>query len=204
MAITYPLTLSNTPASVRLSPVNRVAISESPFSGVQQTYQHPAQFWEAEVTYPPLSRAEAEPLVAQLTSLYGVKGTFLLNDPAGTTARGIATGTPVVNGASQTGGSLITDGWTASQTGILKSGDWIQLGSGSTARLHKVLADANSDGSGDATFDIWPNLRTSPVDGSAIVIASASGVFRLLSNNLSYQISSASHYGITFACREAL
>ena len=204
MAITYPLTLSNTPASVRLSPINRVAISESPFSGVQQTYQHPAQFWEAEVNYPPLSRAEAEPLVAQLTSLYGVKGTFLLNDPAGTSPQGIATGTPVVKGASQTGATLITDGWTASKTGILKAGDWIQLGSGSTARLYKVLKDANSDGSGDSTLDIWPNLRSSPADDAALTIASASGVFRLLSNDLSYQISSATHYGITFACREAL
>ena len=204
MAITYPLTLTNTPSSVRLSPVNCVAINESPFSGVQQIYQHPAQFWLAEVSYPPLSRAEAEPLVAQLTSLYGLKGTFLMNDPAGATARGVGTGTPLVKGGSQTGGSIITDGWTVSQTGILKAGDWLQLGSGSTARLYKVLADANSDGSGDATFDIWPNLRSSPADDAAITVASASGVFRLLSNDLSYQINSAVHYGITFACREAL
>ena len=204
MAITYPLTLSATPSSVRFSPINRVAVSESPFSGVQQTYQHPAQFWEAEVSYPPLSRDEAEPLVAQLTSLYGVKGTFLLNDPAGTSPRGIATGTPLVKGGSQVGSTLISDGWTASKTGILKAGDWIQLGSGATARLYKVLKDANSDGSGDSTLDIWPNLRSSPADNAAITIASAAGVFRLLTNDLSYQINSALHYGITFACREAL
>ena len=111
---------------------------------------------------------------------------------------------PSSRGASQTGASLITDGWTVSRTGILKAGDWIQLGSGSTARLYKVLKDANSDGSGDSTLDIWPNLRSSPADDAAITIASASGVFRLLTNDLSYQISSATHYGITFACREAL
>ena len=53
--------------------------------------------------------------------------------------------------------SLITDGWTPSQTGILLTGDYIQLGTGLASRLHKVLADVNSDGGGNATFDIWPS-----------------------------------------------
>ena len=146
MAITYPLSLPATPVAsgVRFTPVNRVAISESPFSGVQQTYQHPAMFWETEVTYAPMSRAETEPFVAILTILYGVKGTFPLKAPAGTAARGVGTGTPLVKGASQTGAAIITDGWTASQTGILKAGDWLQLGSGSTAARWLIYASWQS------------------------------------------------------------
>ena len=46
--------------------------------------------------------------------------------------------------AHQTGAALITDGWTASQTGILKAGDWLQLGSGSTAARWLIYASWQS------------------------------------------------------------
>jgi hypothetical protein len=39
-------------------------------------------------------------------------------------------GTPVVNGASQSGSSLVVDGAATSQTGWLLAGDYIQLGTG--------------------------------------------------------------------------
>src|SRR3954463_10292223 len=117
--------------------------------------------------------------VAALRSLDGPVGTFYLGDTAWKTPRGTATGTPLVNGASQTGEDLATDGWTASVTGILKAGDWIQLGTGSSARLYMVMVDANSNGSGQATLTIRPKLRSSPGDNSAIVTNSPVGVFRL-------------------------
>ena len=134
-----------------------------------------------------------------MISLNGQQGTFLLGDPLGSTVRGVGTGTPLVKGASQTGNSLITDGWTASQTGILKAGDYFQLGTGSSSKLYKVLADANSDGSGDATFDIWPSINTAVANDSALTIASAKGVFRLASNEMGFDLKQAQFYGIAFS-----
>ena len=119
-----------------------------------------------------MKREDAEQLIAFMLKLNGTYGTFTLGDPLNTSPRGVGTGTPLVNGGSQTGNSLVTDGWTSGQTGILKAGDWIQLGSGSTSRLYKILSDANSNGSGQATFDIWPNLRSSPADNAAITVSS--------------------------------
>jgi hypothetical protein len=116
----------------------------------------------------------------------------------------VATGTPVINGASQTGSELITDGWTADTTGILKAGDYIQLGTGSTARLYKVLDDVDSDGSGNATFDIWPNLRSSPDDNATITVSNCKSVFRLTTNVTDISINQASIYGLTFGAVEAL
>jgi hypothetical protein len=209
MAVSYPLTLPTESgiASVTLRTVNSVAISESPFTFKQQVIEHSGQRWEAEVTMPPMVRADAEAWVAFLVSLRGVKGTFLLGDPVGASARGSASvtpGTPVVNGAGQTGDALTIDGCPNSATGYLKAGDYIQLGGGSTSTLHKVLADVNTNASGQANLDLWPNIRNAPADNATVVVSSARGLFRLSSNQTDWSISEASIYGVTFAAVEAI
>jgi len=206
MAISYPVTF---PASIGVSSINIraktvVGVSSSPFTGQQQVYKHQGQWWEAEVSLPPMKRDEAEQVVSFLIKMNGQYGTFLMGDFLSTAPRGIGTGTPLVNGASQAGDELVTDGWTVSTTGILKAGDWIQLGSASTSTLHKVLDDVTSDGSGNATLNIFPNLRSSPGDNAVITISSPKGRWRLASNETDYAIDNASIYGMTFACIEAL
>ena len=114
-------------------------------------------------------------------------------------------GTPLVNGASQNVAwstvkdtyqqSLITDGWSNSVTGVLKAGDVFEIANvysvnprtrASTGRLQTftVLADANSDGSGNATFTISPPIITSgayqtvsaaPADNAAITVKTGTG-----------------------------
>lgn len=206
MAISYPLTFPTITGVRRIALRGRSAVArtESAFTFGQQIQAHAGQRWEAEVSLPPMKRASAEEWIAFLLSLNGMEGTFLMGDPNGAAPRGVATGTPVVKGASQTGASLVTDGWTISQTGILKVGDYIQLGSGSSTRLYKVLADANSDGSGNATFDIWPDLRSSPGDNDALTVSSARGLWRLAANEMPWEADWMAFYGITFPCVEAL
>lgn len=206
MAITYPLALPTHTGiqSVSLRANDIVGMNMSPFSASQQVYKYTGQFWEADISLPPMKRADAEYWITFLMKLNGAYGTFLLGDPAANTARGVATGSPVVNGASQTGYTLITDGWTGDTTGILKAGDYIQLGSGSDSRLYKVLDDVNSDASGNATFDIWPNLRSSPADNAVITVSNCKSVFRLSTNVTEMNVNEASLYGVTFGAREAL
>ena len=206
MSITYPLSLpSNSQiASIRLLTNDVVGISQSPFSASQQVYRYSGQYWEADISLRPMNRDEAEYWISFLLKLNGQYGTFLLGDPAGKTPRGIATGSPLVYGAAQYGNVLETDGWTVSKTGILKAGDYIQLGSGATSRLYKVLNDANSDVSGRATLDIYPNLRSSPADNSAVYTTNCQSTFRLSSNQTAWDIGEALTYGLTFGAREAL
>ena len=201
MAITYPLSLPDATSyrSARMTARSVVGVTRSPFTGSQQVQKHQGQWWEFEAALAPMARASAEGWIAFLLSLNGQQGTFLLGDPLGSTVRGVGTGTPLVKGASQTGNSLITDGWTASQTGILKAGDYFQLGSGSSSKLYKVLADANSDGSGDATFDIWPSINTAVDNNSALTISSAKGAFRLASNEMGFDLQQAQQYGLAFS-----
>lgn len=208
MAITYPLTF---PTSVVIERINwqsksLVSVSQSEFTGAQEVQVHGggAGWWEGVVSIAPLNTiAESDEWVSFLISLNGREGTFLMGDPLKTAPRGTALGTPLVNGASQTGVSLITDGWTASQTGVLLAGDLIQVGTGSLSRLHMVKEDADADGSGNSTIEIFPNLRESPSDGSAITISSPVGKFRLSSDTSSWDITHPNITNLSFAILEA-
>lgn len=119
------------------------------------------------------------------------------------TATAVGTGTGTVT-ASQTGQVINITSDQLSQTGYLKAGDYIQLGSGSSATLHKVLTDVNTDGGGDAALTLWPHIRNAPADGSAVVVQNAVGLFRLASNETSWSVNEASIYGISFSAMEAV
>lgn len=104
-------------------------------------------------------------------------------------------GTPLVNGAGQTGSSLNTKGWTASITALLNVGDVFTIAGvnavnpqtrQTTGQLRQfvVTAVANSDGSGNSTVSISPAITTSgqfqtvtasPGDGAAITVVGTGG-----------------------------
>lgn len=113
-------------------------------------------------------------------------------------------GTPLINGASQNvvytavkdnyQQSLVTDGWTASVTGLLLKGDRFTIAGVNsvnpktrkdTGQLQQfvVKADVDSDGSGNATLTVSPPMITSgafqtvtaaPADNAAITVISGS------------------------------
>lgn len=209
MSITYPLTFPTHTgvASMTWTKRETVAVSESPFTYSRQVVRHAGQRWEGTITLPPMKRADAEIWNSFFLKLNGQFGTFLMSDPAGATAQGSAStaaGTPVVNGASQTGNSLNIDGLPTSETDYLKAGDYIQLGSGSSSRLYKVLDDVDTNASGQASLTIWPDLRSSPTDGASVVVNNAKGLFRLANNEYDFNVNNVSFYGISFAFVEAI
>jgi len=178
MAITYPL---NFPTSGGISEItwkkeSSVSSSESPFSKNLKVYDWGGKRLEATIKIAPMRVAQAKTWEAWFMALNGLEGTFWLTPSLDSAPSGGAGGTPLVNGASQTGQSLVTDGWDPSETGILKAGDWFQLGN----HLYRVLQDANSDVGGNATFDIWPGLRSSPGDDDPLTISGPKGIFRVI------------------------
>ena len=211
MAISYPITLPTLSIAQPVRTTFRIrriiGQSQSPFSGITQTFKHSGEWWEAEITLPPMKQAVAKVWVASLVSLRGVSGQMFLGDFDAKTPNGTASsnaGTPLVNGGSQTGNTLAIDGAPASQTGYLKAGDYIQIGSGITQKFHMVVEDANTNGSGEATLSIEPALRTSPANDTAITVSNAKGVFRLVDNITEWEANAISVYGITFAVTEYL
>jgi hypothetical protein len=204
MPITYPLTLpTGDRFAVEFEARSVVALAQSPFTLQQQVQEHPGQIWLARLWTLPLTRAEADAWIAVLLALNGRLGTVLLGDPIARTPKGTAAGTPVVDGAGQTGQTLATTGWTPNQTGVLLRGDWLQVGTGTTQRLYKLLTDADADGSGEAVLDIWPRLRESPADEAPLVLTDPAGVFRLTHNAVAWSYEDVKVAGLELELMEA-
>lgn len=211
MTITYPINHPTTGITgLDFGPSSVVGMTESPFTLGQQVQEHAGEGWAGRVTVSPMvNRDIYEPWMAFLTALRGRRGTFLFGDPAGATPRGVATGTPVADTVGSPSLNvardrvLYTRGWTEGVSGILKAGDWLQLGSGSSARLHKVLQDASSDSSGYAAIDIFPALRADVADGAAITVQSAKGIFRLADNRPRWTLANGIVAAVSFDIIEA-
>ena len=203
---TYPITFpSHTGVrSIDLRAINAIIYEMSPFTFVGQAQASSGQMWQADVSLPPMKRADAEQWIAWLVSLRGQYGTFNMGDPVGCALLGAGGGTPIVNGASQTGEALIIDGCTASVTGWLKAGDYVQLGAAGTATLHKVLADVNTNASGQTTLSLWPYIRSAPADNATVVISNTVGRWRLSTNETAWSVNEMAIYGITFSAMEAV
>ena len=194
MALTYPLSTPTTIGieSIELRAVNAVAVSQSPFTYKQQVISHGGQKWEASVTIPSVRRYLSAEWKAMLVGLKGQVGTFLLGDPDYATPQGTVSSCTLTGTAGDETVSVV-------MTGTLKAGDYIQLGSGSSAKLHQVLQDQ----SGNGTLEIWPALR-STYTGATVVFNNPKGVFRLSNNVTSWSIDNASSYGISFEAVEAI
>lgn len=127
---------------------------------------------------------------------YVIGAKWSMDQNVSTHTTGQQGGTPFVNTGSQTGASLVTDGWTASAANRVKKGDTFTIAGvftvnpvtkNSTGRLQvfTVTADTSSDGSGNATIPITPsiivsgttqNVSGSPADDAAITMNTASVV----------------------------
>lgn len=204
---TYPLTFPSIGVKNSTFRLRRiVGESSSPFTGQQQLYRYPGEYWEGEITFRPAKRADARLIQAFLAELRGKSGTFLYGDPDAIQQGVMGVGGAIlVNGSGQTGNSLVVDGMTPSTANILKAGDYFQLGTGANARLHMVTQPLDSNASGQGTVYFEPALRSSPADNLAFILAAPMTVMRSIDNVAEW--SSAEDMvvnGITVAFREAL
>jgi hypothetical protein len=205
MTVVYPLTLPNGGAgihTVRIHAVNVNAATESPFTFQSQIAAGKASRWEIDIKLKKMQREEAETWIAWLIALRGRFGTFLAGDPEARAPLGVATGgIPRLNGAATPGTRTIsTRNWTTNVQGILKAGDYFQVAD----RLYKLLQDGISDGSGNATFDIFPPVREAHTGGSPLTLVKPAGLFRLAVDDASWESDDLRHFGLSFAAVEAL
>ncbi len=89
---------------------------------------------------------------------------------SGKAPNGAGGGTPLVNGASQTGASLITDGWPNS-TLVMRAGDVFKV-AGMNA-LYRIRDDLTSDGGGNGTLVLNPPIASgnSPATNAALTLS---------------------------------
>lgn len=169
----------------------------SPFSGTQQVQDWGGEWWEFTLNVKVRKDTDGRLLSAFLAKLRGVVEPFLFDDP--TLDQNGSYGTPLVNGASQTGNTLVTDGWG---TDALKVGDFFSLGTDENTRLYQMTADVNPV-AGAATLEFVPALRSSPGDDVALEVVSPKVLLRLTSSVPS-QIEPGDFYRFSFTAREAI
>lgn len=206
MAIAYPLSV---PASLKVRTLSlrlktATTMQQSAFTGQQQVYEWPAAYWVADLELAPRIRNGGAAIEAFLAALHGYTGTFLWGPVHATAPQGSTntTGVTVSGGGTAGSKSLALAGVGAGKT--LLAGDYLQLGSGSTTRLHMVTQDATANGSGIATVDIEPPLRTSPSGGSAVTLLAPLGIWRLSSPENGVEVSLGGVYTASLSAIEAL
>ncbi len=206
MAITYPHT-----AAINLTPKPRRVswtyfaldnVSESPFTKQAQVIRNPAVgVFQIDLAFAPMTRANAQKWAGVFNSLYGSYGTLYIPCYERETILGSGAGSPVVDGAGQTGTSLSLRGMTATQTDVFKAGDMINISS----HLYEIQVDVDSDGSGEGTAELWPALRSSYADGTALFTTGIRGIFRQAPGfDFNLDIDVATKYGFGWQGVEAV
>ena len=151
----YPLSIPNSPSNFKTSEwriIRTVAVTQSPFTYKSQSADFGGAVWQTTVELPTMNREQSSSWTAFFLQLHGRAGTFLLGDPDARTIRGGLTSNIQTNASASVGAYDITiDGANAS-TLIFKAGDYIQLGSGASSKLHMIISDVTSNSSGVATL----------------------------------------------------
>ncbi len=183
------------PSGVEWQLISNTRTFKSPLDGSVQTSEAPGARWHVSLAFPKRAPSEARILAAFLISLRGESGRFRLFDHAHTTPRGTITGNPIVSGAAQSGASINISGWT----GTLLAGDMIGIG----GELKMVTTDAEGAGAVPAAVSFEPPLRQSPANGSVVVIASPTAVFKLTNDNMAKWSVKPVFYDLSLICEEA-
>lgn len=176
--LTFP---AITPNRQDWGPDANVLTFSSPLSRSTQTLLFPGTRWQVSIGFSGLEADEWRDLEAFVVEMGGMSGRVYYGPRHAVTPRGTAGGAPLVNGASQTGSSLVTDGWNASET-VLMRGDYIAFEVAGGRSLYIVTADAMSDGAGNATLSIAPPIRISPADNEPIITSAPTCVMMFASN----------------------
>lgn len=205
---TYPLTLPDgfEVEEASFSLTTAASANASPFTFAEQTYLHPGARWHGEVSLIPMKADSSAEIKAFLTKLKGRYGTFLYSDPYYYVSGplGAADGSPQVDGAAQTGNELMIKSGPAGRTKWLMPSDFIQIGTGTSARLHMVTDQVDVAPDGTATIPIEPDLKSSPSDSAAVIVNDARGVFALAENSVEWQYSEGVLHRVSFAFSERI
>ena len=204
---TFPLTMPTTPNFIRSEwgIARAVAQSQSPFTYSTQVHKFTGSKWYSTVTLPPMKRSQANEWLAFFMQLNGQFGTFTMGDPDAKAVQGTISNTVAVNAEFGVGAYDVTiDGADASESQLFKKGDYVQFNSGATSKLHMIIADVASNGSGIATLTIEPSLSAALANNATVTYASPKCVMRMTNNELTWSANHISLYGVSFTCEEVL
>lgn len=182
--LTWPTFSRAAPGEMQWSLISNTLKFESPVNRAVQTVGRAGALWSCAVTFQNLNEADTAILEAFLVSLEGQANRVSLWNWQRERPRGVGGGSPLVKGAGQTGGSLLVDTAPTSVTNWLLAGDYVGVGS----RLHMAVANASTDGSGEATLSLRPTLFDAPADNAPITLIKPTVTMMLAEDSVSWQV----------------
>lgn len=153
------------PAAISWELVDFGGTQQGPLGGAAQRVNRLGNRWRYTVTMPPMTMTDARIWTAALTRglRNGVSYQVLQPDtPTGTT------GTPLVNGAGQTGAAIVVDSARAGYS--VAAGQWLSILTGGRRYLYMAAAYVKLAG-GAGTIQIDPPLRATPADNDPVELA---------------------------------
>ena len=134
----------------------------SGWTGQRQTLGSNRGWWECQYSLAPIVGDTAvKPWRAFVAQARGMANDFRV--PVHPRAQSTLGNTVLVQGAGQTGRSIVTDGWPNSAT-VLSAGDYVTIND----QLLQLTANVVSNGSGVATLTFEPPIRVAPGDNVSV------------------------------------
>lgn len=187
------------PDSASLSIAPNVQTFTSTLNAFQDYRELPGSRWFASFTWSSRQGVDAKTLKGQFTSLNGPIGIFRITPPD-SESLGTFLGSGLVNGASQTGTTLVTDGWNINQPLLGSIGDYFEINN----ELKILTENAASDGSGNATLVFAPAIRKSPADGSNVITSDPKLTARIVGDAPIWALSAPVIHAFSIDCSEVV
>lgn len=197
----FPLDMPSTPImnQAEVAMVRQTGVAQSPFTGAAQRSEGSFALWSLKGSFSEMDDQQISRLWRSFfLQLRGRAGTFKLIIPGtGAPSTGYTGAVGAVNGASQTGLTLVTNGWDNS-TLVLQEGDYFTVND----ELKILTADATTNGSGEVTLEFEPALRTSPADTAPLTIADPYFIARLENDAPSWNLRAPYFHAFSFEALE--
>lgn len=190
-----PTTPAPTDASALVLPG---AMFDKSHGGIISVRAHKQVGWSFRLKWPPLSvrtPADAE-LMAFADYIWSRKPSLTVLHPmvpgSGMPPNGLGSSGVTVAGAGQTGGTIDLTGFPTGTSNVVRAGDVLKFAGDDG--VYKAWASANSDGSGNATISIVPNLRLSPANGAAVTTTGVPFTVICVGRSEYDQVTGATHF----------
>ena len=192
--ITFPSSPAPSTMSWRLIQPSQQNVSG--WTGARQIMASDRGWWECSITMPPIvGETSMNPWRSFMASARGSVNDFKVK--VNEIDQSSDSSTPRINGGSQVGRSLNTDGWPVSST-VLSAGQFVTINN----QLLQLTADVTTNSSGQATITFEPPIRTSPSDNTLIEFKAPYALMYFVEEP-SYSVEPGLIYSMSFNLRES-
>ncbi len=187
-------------ASIRSQQNTIVSVTTS---GRKQARQIDGQRFAITLNYPQMKRATFAPIKAFIMKQRSQLENFTIIPPLESNTQGVATTVISTNASVSAGATNCTvDGMTISTNGILKAGDYFRFTG--QQKVYMLVADLNSDGSGEGTMTFEPPLRSAVADNVIIIYNNVDFTVSLTNDVQEFNIGTSNFYSYEIDVVEVL